>query len=155
MLESTPLITGDVVVDAIGATLRTNSPAMLTMLAEIDEPANGFRFDMAFQNDALGNLAVYLDGTLLAEWSNESFAGLTGSFDSGWIGTGDLALGPHTLLFRLDNLTDMQSILRIEDVTFGTLVVTPVPEPSTYILAVVGGAVAVALRCRAARRAGR
>lgn len=137
-LTSAPVTTGDVVIDPQGATLRTNSPAMLTMLADLAEPANGFRFDMAFLNDALGNLAVYLDGTLLAEWDNQWFAGITDSFESGWISTGDLDLGAHTLIFRLDNLTDTQSILRIEEITFGTLVFIPVPEPSTCAVALAG-----------------
>lgn len=139
ILNSNPVTTGNVQIDSSGATLTTNSPAMLMLLAESSGNHNILRFDAEFTTAAPANLALYVNGLLTREWKSEDFADVGSVFQSGWIPTTGLVSGANSLLFRLDNLTDSQASVKLSNVALGTLVLTPLVETGPRSFNASGG----------------
>jgi hypothetical protein len=136
LLDTRTVITGDVVIDQKGAVFATNSPSMLTLLFDLDATVHIINFDFDFLTDSPAVLSFYIGTELIWELASADLPPIDGLLNTGSIYVGELAPGPHSMIVRLDNLTDTQSRLRIENLSFGRFVA--VPEPSTLILFLVG-----------------
>ena len=117
--------------------MTTGSPVWFTTDIELAESANTLFFDLEFISDlgAEGLLVAYLNDAPIG-FIDERLA-LTG-LNSYEFYLGELAPGTHTLGFRLDPYTEIDSSVVIADIEFGQATVVAVPEPSTYVMAAMG-----------------
>jgi hypothetical protein len=108
----------DVMADGHGLRLSTGSPVWANLGLELDEGVNILALDYRFTENGEGLLSIYLDGQLVL-WADERVAGQeTQSEDS--IPLGDVASGPHNLLFRLDPFRGLPSAVEVGSVRLGT-----------------------------------
>lgn len=147
--KATFFITGEVIVDqAGGVDFATQSPALLTALLDLPNPVELIRFDFDFLNDTPAVFSLYVGTELVWELESSFLFGVSGLVDSGWLSVPKLAPGANSIIFRLDNLSDMQSRLRLENVEFGRLVEVAVPEPATIVLILLGVILSAGIRRR-------
>ena len=123
---STPSTTGIVTIDLPGpdlVRLTNRSPAWITYSARLSEAIDTIRFDFRFSPASAGNglLSVFVDNKPIYRMT-QAVAG-DGTRSSGLIRVGRLPPGFHSLAFRLDNLTDVQSEVTISSLESGVVTI--------------------------------
>jgi len=103
-------------------TLFTDSPVWVEVPITTPGPVNLLKFDYEFLSDAgsEGIVTAFVDDQLVYKTDERTI-------DSGIIGTtpdihlGDLSRGQHTIGFRLDPFTDVQSVVQISGIQLGVI----------------------------------
>jgi probable HAF family extracellular repeat protein len=140
--------TGTVATTTDSLSFGTGSPVWANFLLDTNIVTNFVEFDYEFSSIADGALSVFLDGELLGSFF-ERFA-RDGKYPSGMLFF-DSPMDPgfHVLGFRVDPLTDDQSLVTVSEIHAGIVV----PEPSTLALLGVGAIGLLAWAWRRRRRA--
>ena len=157
-LDASTVIASDTGTINIGAdgkvTLTTGSPVMMTVLVDLTASSNYRSFEYETMLDVQGLFSVYLDGQMLLEQSigNEGYLNMPIPVTT-WL-VDNYNTWMHTLLFRVDPLTDETTQISVHDVFFGHVDVNVVPEPSSFVSLATGAMLAavVMLLCRRNRR---
>ena len=127
---------------------------MMTVLVDLTASSNYLSFEYETMLDVQGLFSVYLDGQMLLEQSigNEGYLNMPIPVTTWLVDNYDP--GMHTLLFRVDPLTDETAQISVHDVFFGHVDVNVVPEPSSFVSLATGAMLAavVMLLCRRNRR---
>lgn len=98
----------------IHLTLTTGSPVWVSLGSNVTQGFNTLQFDYSFAAPAEGLLSVFLDDQVVFKADQrDAKAGVN---PSGRISVGNVAPGPHTLSFRLDNFTSAQSSVEISNI---------------------------------------
>ncbi len=103
---------GSVTYDDTGVLLSTGSPAWFEIYETTTNDANFMKFDLEFLSDtgAEGIMTVFIDGQAVYKLDERVVqAGI--NVEGVWVG--DLSPGRHSIGFRLDPFTNVQSIVRI------------------------------------------
>jgi len=100
--------------------LFTGSPVWVQLPVTIAEPANYLRFDFNFTQGTEGYLQVFIHGKRIYSANQRFFAGNT-VWHSPVIAIGDVEPGTYEIAFRLDPLSDTQSVLELTNLAVGRL----------------------------------
>jgi hypothetical protein len=108
-------------------TLFSGSPVWVRLPVTITEPANYLRFDFNFTQGTEGYLQVFIHGKRVYSANQQFFAGNT-LWHSPEIGIGDLEPGTYEIAFRLDPLSDTQSVVDVTNLSVGRLEAVALPN---------------------------
>ncbi|MEX2170424.1 MAG: hypothetical protein WD851_14005 [Pirellulales bacterium] len=135
MFDHPVVATGDVQVLPNGTgILRTQSPAILTSLLEVDQPFWAFQFDLEFLSENAGLLTVYLGDEEVFSFENAPLGiGPGDVLSSGWVWLVDeQAAGPQSIIFRLDPLGAEQASIAVSNLQFISLVAAAPGLPGDF-----------------------
>lgn len=127
--------TGIAEITANSVILETGSPAWLLQTIDVSHPASFLTFDLDFTSESgsQGLLSVFLDNQLIGK-IDERF--VLEDVQVQHLSFSEIRPGPHTLAFRLDPFTEIQSKAKIDNVMLGSIRV--IPEPKSILLLLLG-----------------
>jgi len=99
------------------AKLTTGSPVWFVVQVDISDSTNTINYDYKFTSKANGLLSIFVDDQIVFK-ADEKYAA-EGINHSEPIWVGNLEPGKHSLAFRLDGLTEIQSSVEISNVRLG------------------------------------
>jgi flagellar hook assembly protein FlgD len=111
---------------ATTAKTTTGSPVWFTVEIDVTEQTNSLMFDYKFLSKASGLLSIFFDDQIVFKADEKSTAEGINRSEPTWIG--NLASGKHKLSFRLDPLTDLQSMLEISNVRLNYIYIDLLPD---------------------------
>jgi hypothetical protein len=102
--------------------LSTDSPAWISINADVTEPMDTIQFDYKFISKAEGLLSVFVDDQLV--FKADERQAIAGVNESVSIPVGTVAPGLHTLSFRLDPFSNSQSVIELSNLRTGSMKVS-------------------------------
>ncbi|MDP2903186.1 MAG: hypothetical protein Q8N96_08780 [Methylovulum sp.] len=116
------------------ATRASDSSAWVSMQINVTQPINTLLFDYSFlSQNAEGFLSVFVDNQVVYK-ADQRFTE-DGVNSSKEVRIGDVLPGTHSLSFRLDPFTDVQSVIEISNIQTGVLTLVDNTKAKIYLSA--------------------